>query len=76
MTFIGDVYRAGVEKVIREDKLEGAEKLALRQKTSAPIVDAIFAFVTEQRLDPSMTPKNPFAKALQYLDTRVRQLAA
>jgi len=73
LDMIGALY--AVEKVIREDKLEGAEKLALRQKTSAPIVDAIFAFVTEQRLDPSLTPKNPFAKALQYLDNRRAELS-
>lgn len=63
-----------IKKEIREEELFSAEKLARRQQQSAPIMEKIFAFITELRADPSHLPKNKFVKGLQYQGNRRSEL--
>ncbi len=62
------------EAAIRDRCLEPDKALAWRAHYSKPIVDALFAWVDEQRQDPARLPKEPFAKALAYVAEREHAL--
>ena len=62
------------EAAIRDRRLEPDKALAWRVRYSKPIVDDFFAWVYEQRQDPSRLPKEPLAKALEYVHEREHAL--
>jgi len=69
---IGALYR--VEERIGEQALTGESKLAYRQEYSQPITDKIFVWCQEQLNQSTLTPKDPFYKALAYTLKREREL--
>jgi transposase len=62
------------EAAIRDRCLEPDKALAWRLHYSKPIVDEFFDWVYEQRQDPSRLPKDPLAKALEYVHEREHAL--
>jgi transposase len=65
---IADLYQ--IEAAIRAREFDTDGVVAWRQTHSAPIVDAFFDWVTEQRQDPGLLPSNPLSKALAYVADR------
>ncbi|MGH7344522.1 MAG: IS66 family transposase [Candidatus Rokuibacteriota bacterium] len=51
-----------------------AERFARRQKESAPLVDALRAWIDQRRLD--VEPKSPLGKAIGYLHRQWKRLTA
>jgi transposase len=68
LTLIGALYRH--EQIMRDQELEGEEKLAYRTKHSAPIVKAFWHWCDQQCHRTDLLPKNPLSKALKYARTR------
>lgn len=65
---IADLYQ--IEAAIRAREFEDGEVAAWRQTYSAPIVNAFFDWVAEQRQRPELLPSNPLTKALAYVAER------
>jgi transposase len=63
-----------VEAAIRARALPPDEVAAWRMEHSVPIVDAFFAWVSQQRQRPELLPSNPFTKALVYVHEREASL--
>jgi len=63
------------ETQIREQALQGDAKQIYRTARSKPIVEYIFAWVSEQRQRMDLVPNSPFAKALMYLANREVELS-
>src|SRR5690606_11717697 len=63
-----------VEAAIRERELPPDEIAASRSAHSAPLVDAFFAWVAQQRQRPELLPSNPLTKALVYVHEREASL--
>lgn len=55
-----------VEREIRERKLTGEAKLALRAKRSKPVVAEFFAWGKQELIHHALLPTNPFTKAVHY----------
>jgi hypothetical protein len=53
-----------VEREVRDRKLSGAERRALRQAKSKPVLEDIHAYLEAQR--PQMLPKSPGGQAMVY----------
>jgi hypothetical protein len=68
LALIGALYRH--EKIIRDQGLEGARKLAYRTHHSAPVVEAFWDWCDEQCHRPDLLPSSPLAKALKYAMAR------
>jgi len=66
--YIGVLYEH--EAAIRDRRLAPDKALAYRAEHSKPVVDALFAWVHEQRQDPGRLPRDPFTKALAYAHER------
>ena len=65
---IAELYKN--EKHIKANLAEPAEALAYRQKYSEPLVTEFFNWIYEQKQRTDLTPKNPFSKALNYVNER------
>jgi transposase len=63
-----------VEAAIRARELPPDEIAVWRIEHSAPIVDAFFAWVRQQRQRPEWLPSNPLIKALAYVHEREASL--
>jgi transposase len=72
LALIGALYRH--ERIIRDQGLEGEEKLAYRTAHSEPIVKAFWAWCDRQCHRPELLPSNPLAKALKYALARQASL--
>lgn len=68
LALIGTLYRH--EEVIREQGLEGEEKLRYREQHSRPVVDAFWAWCDRQCHRPELLPSSPLSKALKYAMSR------
>jgi hypothetical protein len=68
LDIIAGLYQ--IEATIRAREFDADEVVAWRQTYSAPIVDAFFDWVAEQRQDPGLLPSNPLSKALAYVADR------
>jgi transposase len=55
-----------VERQAREKQLSQDQRLALRQELSRPIFDQLHQHLTQQLLNPDLTPKNIFRTAINY----------
>jgi transposase len=64
LAHIAKLYQ--IEAHIKTNDLQGDKKLSYRLEHAKPYVDAFFKWVHEQRLNPELTPSNPFMKALRY----------
>lgn len=64
LLLIAGLYRH--EKKIRENGLEGADKLQWRQRHSRLLVKALWRWCRKQRQRTDLLPKDPFTKALNY----------
>jgi transposase len=69
---IADLYQ--IEAAIRAREFDPDGVAVWRQTHSAPIVDAFFYWVAEQRQDPGLLPSNPLSKALAYVADREAEL--
>lgn len=65
---IAELYQ--IEATIRAREFSPEEIAVWRRKHSAPLVDAFFAWVKEQRQRPELLPSNPLSKALLYVAER------
>jgi hypothetical protein len=54
-----------VERMAREQKLNAAARLALRQERSVPLLDDLKAYLERER--PRVVPKSPMAQAIAYM---------
>ena len=72
LALIGALYRH--EQLIRDQNLEGKEKLAYRTEHSEPIVRAFWIWCDAQCHRPDLVPSNPLAKALAYARERRTRL--
>ena len=54
-----------VERQAREQKLDAARRLALRQEHSVPLLDNLKAYLERER--PRVIPKSPIAQAIAYM---------
>jgi len=61
---IGALYE--VEREIRERRLMGEAKLALRAQQSKPVAAELFAWLKEELAHHAQLPTNPFTKAARY----------
>jgi len=68
LTLIQILYR--IERQLRESGASDEEILKTRRRRSRRCVEKIFSWINEQRQDPSLLPKSPFAKALNYAAER------
>lgn len=68
LILIGALYRH--EQIIRDQGLEGKEKLAYRMEHSAPIVKAFWCWCDQQCHRTDLLPRNPLSKALNYARAR------
>lgn len=68
LTLIGALYRH--EGIIPEQKLAGEARRQYRVAHSAPALAGFWNWHTRQLLRTDFTPKNPFAKALKYVQVR------
>jgi len=68
LALIGGLYRH--EQIIREQHIEGKDKLAYRAGHSAPLVRAFWTWCDQQCYRPDLLPKDPLSKALQYARSR------
>jgi outer membrane biogenesis lipoprotein LolB len=59
-----------LEATIRAREFDTNEVTAWRQTYSAPIVEAFFDWVAEQRQDAGLLPSNPLSKALARVADR------
>ena len=64
------VYK--IEKEARDKSPE--ERLALRQKYSAPIVDELLEYLENDLAETALLPSNPFVKAAEYMTNRGDEL--
>lgn len=68
LQMIQAIYR--IERDLRDKAANADAIIATRQRDTEPIVDQFFAWVNEQIQDPSLLPKSPLAKALNYARQR------
>ncbi len=68
LEYIRALYRH--EAAIRDRRLEPDKAQAYRAQHSAPIVEAFFEWVYEQRQNPARLPSDPLTKALAYAHAR------
>lgn len=61
-----------IEKIARDQKLTHAQRFALRQKNSEPILTEIKTWLNENQLQ--VTPKSPIGKAISYMNVRWHKL--
>jgi hypothetical protein len=54
------------EDAIRKKGIDGTAALKLRAEQSKPVVDAFFAWLTEELAQAALLPTNPFTKAALY----------
>jgi transposase len=73
LDLIRPLYR--IEEEIKEQELEGDEKLIYRVLNSRPVVDKFFAWVSKQIKDGTLLPTNRLTKALNYVDKRREALS-
>lgn len=64
-----------VEQELREQAADEHKIIAWRQTYSRPIVEAFFQWIEQQIGDPSLLPKSPLAKALNYARERQQGLS-
>jgi transposase len=65
LELIGELYR--FERLIREKKLTGQNKLEYRSQHSLPAVRTFWDWCYQQRQRVDLLPSNPLAKALGYV---------
>ena len=65
---IRPLYR--IEKEIKDQGLEGNEKLVYRLLHSKPVVDVFFGWVKKHLKDKTLLPSNGLTKALNYVNKR------
>jgi transposase len=68
LTLIQILYR--IERELREEGASDEKILETRRRRSRRCVGKIFRWIKEQRQDPSLLPKSPLAKALNYAAER------
>ncbi len=72
LEWIGLLYEG--EREIRDRKLEGEAKLALRAARSKPVVADFFTWLERELVASALLPTNPFTKAALYAMERKRGL--
>ena len=72
LALIAMLYRH--EQTIREQQLEGENKLAYRTQHSEPIVQTFWRWCHDQCQRVDLLPSNPLSKALQYARARQASL--
>ncbi len=72
LALIGVLYRH--EQQIRDQELQGEEKLRYRTKHSEPIVNRFWHWCEDQCHRPDLLPSHPLSKALNYARARVGSL--
>ncbi len=68
LTLIKVLYR--IERDLRKQGADDKQILEARQRRSRRCIDKIFKWINEQRQNPSLLPKSPLAKALNYAAER------
>lgn len=72
LILIGELYR--IEQQIREQGLEGEQKLDCRSRHAGPIAEAFFGWCHQQRQRMDLLNTDPLAKALVYAENHQAQL--
>lgn len=68
LDMIGALY--AIEEGIRERKLSGPDKRAVRMSKAKPVIDQFFSWVDKQFEAQGLLPSNPFLGALAYARER------
>ena len=72
LTLIGGLY--GVERQIRDQRLEGQERLEHRSRHALPIVEAFFGWCHRQHQRMDLVNSDPLARAITYAENHRDQL--
>lgn len=72
LAYIGRIYEH--EAYLRDNAIDGRDKLAYRTLNSLPVVDAFFSWCHEQRQRIDLVNSNPLSKALAYAMKREHAL--
>lgn len=73
LTYIARLFT--LEKQIRDQQMDGAEKQHYRNEHSKPVVDAFYNWCDEQRQRIDLVNSNPLSKALNYAIKRRTELS-
>jgi len=72
LAYIGRIYEH--EAYLRDNAIDGREKLDYRTENILPVVDAFFSWCYEQRQRIDLVKSNPLSKALAYAMKREKAL--
>jgi transposase len=72
LAYIGRIYEH--EAYLRENAIDGREKLNYRTESSLPVVDAFFSWCYKQRQRIDLVKSNPLSRALAYAMKREQAL--
>ena len=72
LAYIGRIYEH--EAYLRENAIDGREKLNYRTENSLPVVDAFFSWCFKQRQRIDLVKSNPLSRALAYATKREHAL--
>ena len=72
LAYIGRIYEH--EAYLRDNAIDGREKLDYRTENSLPVVDAFFSWCYQQRQRIDLVKSNPLSKALAYAMKREQAL--